>query len=253
MAWLGGMGRSKIGGLSGTLCLAAALAAASPASAEERKMLVGSFENIQLFGDINVEILTGKSPSAHAIGDKRVLDGLKLERVGVTLRVRLQGALNDAKGVPITGPVTVRLTTQAIKSMFIAGNGTLKISHVAQPDTVSMRIAGNGAIAVETLDADKFSADIEGNGRIDIKNGKVRDGQVSLDGAGQFDAPNVKMRTIRLEHNGNAVSNVQAMEAADIFNGGSGNITVGGSGSCFIKRAGSAAINCARFEKGSRK
>ena len=55
--------------------LAAALAAADPASAEERKMLVGSFEDIQVFGDINVEILTGKSPTARAIGDKRVLDG----------------------------------------------------------------------------------------------------------------------------------------------------------------------------------
>jgi hypothetical protein len=34
MARLGGMGRGKIGGLSGALCLAAALAAAGPASAE---------------------------------------------------------------------------------------------------------------------------------------------------------------------------------------------------------------------------
>jgi hypothetical protein len=76
---------------------------------------------------------------------------------------------------------------------------------------------------------------------------------VLLDGAGRFDAPNVKMRTLRLEHNGNATSNVQAMEEADIFNRGSGNITVGGSGSCFIKQAGSAAINCTRIEKGSLK
>lgn len=60
MAWLGGMGRGKIGGLSSVLCVTAALAAAGPASAEERKMLVGSFEDIQVFGDINVEILTGK-------------------------------------------------------------------------------------------------------------------------------------------------------------------------------------------------
>ena len=145
MAWLGGMGRGKIGGLSSVLCVTTALAAAGPASAEERKMLVGSFEDIQVFGDINVEILTGKSPTARAIGDKRVLDG-----------------------------------------------------------------------------------------------------------AGQFDAPYVKMRTLRLEHNGNATSNVQAMEEADIFNRGSGKITVGGSGSCFIKQAGSAVINYTRIEKGSR-
>ena len=82
MAWLGGMGRGKIGGLSSVLCVTTALAAAGPASAEERKMLVGSFEDIQVFGDINVEILTGKSPTARATGDKHVIDGLKLERSG---------------------------------------------------------------------------------------------------------------------------------------------------------------------------
>jgi len=73
-----------------------------------------------------------------------------------------------------------------------------------------------------------------------------------LYGPGQFDAPNVKMPTLRLEHNGHAISNVQAMEEANVFNRGSGNITVGGSGSCFIKQAGSAVINCTRIEKGSR-
>ena len=253
MARLGGMGRCKIGGLSSALCLAAALAAAGPASAEERKMLVGSFEDIQVFGDINVEILTGKSPTAPAIGDRRVLDGLKLKRAGMTLRVRLQGALNDAKGAPMTGPITAQLTTQGIKSIAIAGNGTLKISNIAQPDAVRMLVAGNGSIAVEKLTADKFSANIDGNGRIDIKSGNVLNGRVLLDGAGRFDAPNVKIRTLRLEHNGNAISNVQAMEEANIFNRGSGNITVGGGGSCFIKQVGSAAINCTRNEKGSRK
>ena len=75
----------------------------------------------------------------------------------------------------------------------------------------------------------------------------------ALTAADPASAEERKMRTLRLEHNGNAISNVQAMEEANIFNRGSGNITVGGSGSCFIKQAGNAAINCSRVEKGSRK
>ncbi|MES2781701.1 MAG: DUF2807 domain-containing protein [Pseudomonadota bacterium] len=252
MAWLGRMGRSKIGGLSVALLLSAGLSIAAPASAEERKMLVASFENIQVIGDINVEVQTGKAPSAIVSGDKRVLDALKLERVGMTLRVRLQGALNNAKGAPMSRPVLVKLTTQAVRDMTVAGNGTLKISDVDQPDAVRMLVAGNGSIAVQKLVADKFSADINGNGKIAIANGTVRTGKVTLDGAGAFEAPAVRMRTIRLEHSGNGVSNVQALEEADIFNSGTGNITVGGSGSCFIKQAGSATINCARIDKGSR-
>lgn len=253
MAWLGRMGRGPIGGLKIAAILAAGSIAAGPASAEERKMLVANFENIQVFGDINVEILTGKAPSARVNGDKRVLDALKLERVGMTLRVRLQGALNDAKGAAMTRPVLVQLTTQAIKNMTVAGNGTLTITNVEQTDAVRMLVAGNGSIAVDKLLADKYSGDIDGNGRIAIKNGNVREGKVTLDGAGQFEAPNVKMRNIRLQHSGNGVSTVQAMEEANIFNNGTGTITVGGSGSCFIKQAGSAAINCARIAKGSSK
>ena len=253
MAWLGRMGRGEIGGLSSFILLGAGLFIAAPASAEERKMLVASFENIQVIGDINVEVETGKAPSARVVGDKRVLDALKLERVGMTLRVRLQGALNDAKGVPMTQQVQVFLSTRGIKSMAVAGNGTLKISDVEQPDAVRMLVAGNGSIAVKQLISDKFTADIDGNGRIAIDSGNVRDAQVTLNGAGQFDAPSVKLRKVRLEHIGNAVSNIQVLEEADIFNSGTGNITVGGSGSCFIKKAGSAAINCARIEKGSRK
>ena len=74
----------------------------------------------------------------------------------------------------------------------------------------------------------------------------------ALAAAGPASAEERKMRTLRLEHNGNAISNVQAMEEANVFNRGSGNITVGGSGSCFIKQAGSAVINYTRIEKGSR-
>ena len=253
MAWLGRMGRGTTGVTGVAILLAAGLITAGPASAEERKMLVASFENIQVLGDINVEVQTGKAPSARVNGDKRVLDSLKLERIGMTLRVRLQGALNDAKGTPMTQPVQVLLSTQGIKNMAVAGNGTLKISNVSEPDAVRMLIAGNGSITVEQLTADKFVANIDGNGRIGLKKGNVRDSTVTINGSGQFDAPELKMRKLRLEHVGNGVTTVQVLEEADIYNRGTGNITVGGSGSCFIKQAGSAAINCARIDKRSGK
>lgn len=253
MAWLGRMGRGNIGTLGVALSLTAAFFADSAALAEERKILVASFENIQVIGDIKVQVQTGKAPSARAKGDKRVLDALKLERVGMTLRVRLQGALNNAKGVPMTQPLEVMLSTQAVKDATVSGNGTLQISEVKQQDAVRMLVAGNGSILVDRLLTDQFSAAIDGNGKIDIRDGKVRDGRVTLNGTGNFDAPNVPMRTLRLEHIGNGASSVNVGEEANIFNRGTGTINVGGSGSCFVKQAGSAAINCARIEKGSRK
>ena len=231
------------------------LAAASggPAQAIERKLLVASFENIVVIGDIEVAITTGKSPSAIASGDKRVLESLKLERVGTTLRIRLQDVINNNKGVPITEPLKVVLTTRAIRDITVSGNGKLAVTDVQQQNLVRMLLAGNGSVTIGKLNTDAFSATINGNGKIDVGGGTVRDGRVTIDGAGGFEGAKVKMRKLRLEHIGNAISTATVEEGTDIYNRGSGNITIGGKGTCFIKEAGGAAINCAKIDTGGGK
>jgi hypothetical protein len=247
------MGRGAIGKIGAAALLAGVTFGAQPAMAVERKLLVASFENIQVIGDINVTVQTGKSPSALASGDKRVLESLKLERVGMTLRVRLQDIVNNNKGVPITLPLKLTLTTQAIKDITLSGNGTLNISEVKQQNGARMLIAGNGSVSIGRLIADQFTANINGNGKIDIGGGVTRDARVTIDGAGSFDGAKVKMRKLRLEHIGNAISTATVEEGTDIYNRGSGNITIGGKGTCFIKQAGAAAISCAKIDTGSSK
>jgi hypothetical protein len=219
----------------------------------ERKLLVGSFENIQVIGDISVEVQTGKSPSAIASGDKRVLESLKLERVGTTLRVRLQDVINNNKGVPITAPLRLKLTTQAIKDITLSGNGALVVSEVRQQNLARMLLAGNGSVSIGRIVADQFSANINGNGKIDLGGGTVRDARVTIDGSGGFEGAKVQTRKLRLEHIGNAVSTATVEEGTEIYNRGTGNITIGGKGTCFIKRAGAAAINCAKIDGGGKK
>jgi Putative auto-transporter adhesin, head GIN domain len=251
MAGLGRMGRGAIA-LVAVLTLAGA-GLAQAGRPVERKLLVGSFENIQVIGDIAVSVTTGKAPSAMASGDKRVLESLKLERVGTTLRVRLQDIVNNDKGVPITAPLRVTLTTQAIRDVTLSGNGTLAISEVRQQDLVRMLIAGNGSVSIGKLIADRFTANIDGNGRIELGGGSIRDGRVTIDGAGGFDGAKAPMRNLRLEHIGNAVSTATVSEDSEIFNRGSGNITIGGKGKCLVRQAGAAAINCARIDNGGSK
>jgi Putative auto-transporter adhesin, head GIN domain len=229
------------------------MAGGSPANAAERKLLVASFENIQIVGDIDVTVQTGKSPSAMASGDKRMLEALKLDRVGTTLRVRLQDIVNNNKGVPITAPLRLTLTTQAIQDMAVSGNGALKVSEVKQQNGTKVVIAGNGSVFVGRLIADQLSATINGNGKIDIGGGVTRDARITIDGAGSFDGAKMSMRKLRLEHIGNAVSTATVEEGTDIYNRGSGNITISGNGTCFIKVAGSAAINCAKIDTGKNK
>ena len=248
MAGLGRIWQGTIGVV--TLGVAAGSVWAQANRPIERKLLVASFENIQVIGDITVTVQTGKSPSAIASGDKRMLESLKLERVGTTLRVRLQDIVNNNQGVPITAPLRVALTTQEIRDMSLSGNGMLTVSAVKQQGLARMLVAGNGSITVGALIADQFTATINGNGKIDLGGGAVRDARVTIDGSGGFDGAKAQMRQLRLEHIGNAVSTATVEGATDIYNRGSGNITIGGNGSCFIKEAGQAAINCAKIDKG---
>jgi hypothetical protein len=229
------------------------MASASPAQAVERKLLVASFENIQVIGDIDVTVQTGKSPSAIASGDKRMLESLKLERVGTTLRVRLQDIVNNNKGVPMAGPLQVTLTTPELRDIAVSGSGTLKVSEVKQQNGSKVIIAGHGSVSIGRLVADQFTATINGNGKIDIGGGITRDARVTIDGAGSFDGAKMTMRKLRLQHIGNAVSTATVEEGTDIYNSGSGNITIGGKGTCFIKQAGAAAITCAKVDTGSGK
>lgn len=225
-----------------------ALVVASPGNAVERKLLVASFENIVVIGDIDVSVETGKPVSAKASGDRRVLDSLKLERSGTTLRVRVLDLLNNDKRKPVTEPLRVTLTTPMLQDVVLSGNGMVNVNAINQPDAAKILISGNGKVTVNTITSDQFTADINGNGQIDVGGGLVRDARVTIIGAGEYRGAKLAARKLRLEHNGNATSAATVAEGADIYNRGSGNITIGGKGTCFIKLAGRAAINCAKID-----
>lgn len=219
-----------------------------PANAIERKLLIASFENIVVIGDITVVVETGKAPSARASGDRRVLDSLKLERTGTTLRVRLQDVINNEKGIPFTGPLVVTITTRDVRDIVMSGNGQLSVSEVKQIAETRILINGGGRLNIGSVVADRLTADLVGNGVLAIGGGAVRESRITITGAGEYRGGNMVTRKLRLEHNGNATSSATVAENADIYNSGSGSIAIGGNGTCFIKKAGAAAINCAKTD-----
>lgn len=249
-------GRMGISGTAGpglTIALAFAAMLGPPAYAVERKLLVSTFEDIVIVGDINVVLETGRSVSATASGDKKTLEALKLDRVGTTLRIRMQNVVNNDKGTPVIGPVTLTLSTPNIRNIVLSGNGQLRVNAIKQPNASKIVIAGGGKVTAGAVTSDQFTAEINGNGQIDIGGGIVRDGRVTIIGAGTYQAANLKVRKLRLEHNGNATSSANVEEGTDIYNRGSGNISIGGKGTCFIKLAGNAAIKCATIDNGGGK
>ena len=251
---MAGMGRIRGGARGVTKWLALMLAVIafglpSSASATERTFLMGSFKDIIIIGDMQVDIVTGKTPSATAQGDIRMLDALRLDRIGTTMTLRLQSFPNNDKARPFTQPLIVRITNGEVRNVAVRGNAKLSISQIRQNLGAKMGIEGGGDIRVGNATADTLTADISGSGAVHISSGKIRNMVVYMKGSGVFDAGAMSTQQLKLTHEGNATSSFSVEDKADIFNTGSGSIDIRGKGFCFIRKAGAATIRCSHTGK----
>lgn len=224
----------------------AALLFSNPANAVEKRILIGSFDNVVIDGDMQIFIETGKSPSARATGDQRLIDLLKMDREGNTLRIRMASGPNKQRSAAVKEPLRIFITNREVRDIVLRGNARLDVNAIRQDEASKLNLIGSGEIMLGTLNADKFEANIVGNGRLTIGGGTVRQSTVVIDGGAIFDAPGLTSRLLDLTHRGNANSSTAVQESAEIDNSGSGSIQIGGPGVCFIREPGQATITCTR-------
>ncbi len=222
----------------------------APAPAAEKRLLVGSFDDIVIDGDIRVILQTNKPVSARATGDKRQLDYVRLERTGTTLRVRLQEAPGSDRAKPMSEPLVITLANRHLHRAVLRGNAKLDVDTMASSDGAGVLISGSGIVNVGRVTADRFEVQIIGNGQLSIGSGTVREGKVHIDGNGIYTAPDMSFRKLALTQYGNGKSSASIVEMAEITNNGSGSISIGGKGNCFIRQAGAAQITCPKIMDG---
>jgi Putative auto-transporter adhesin, head GIN domain len=220
-----------------------ALAALAPAHAAERSFLVGSFEDLIVEGDIQVTLETGMAPSAKATGDKDRLSALKVVRQGQVLRIRMQGlAANRVGGEPIR----IALTGRNIKKLILQGNGRIAASGL-DATMVRLEIRGSGEIEVGKLKTERLVALLVGSGKLTMASGTARDTEFVIDGSPVISAATIETQKLRLQQNGPAKSHFMVSDSAEIINSGTGTITIDGKGTCFVRQAGGATINCKKL------
>jgi Putative auto-transporter adhesin, head GIN domain len=222
-----------------------ALLIVSPAHAAERSFLVGSFEDVIVEGDIIVDLQTGLAPSAKASGDKDRLGSLKIDRQGTIVRIRLQGiGANRAS----TEPLRVALTGRNVKKLVVQGNGKISVNGLDMQQT-RLEIRGSGEIDVARIKSERLVALLIGAGKLTVAGGTVRDGDVTIDGSPTLVLSGTAMQKLRLNQNGPANSHFQVNDSAEITNSGTGKITIDGTATCFVRKAGGASIDCKKMGK----
>lgn len=214
------------------------------ASAAEQRFTVGNFDEVIVEGDIIVNLVSGKAPSAIGKGPQGKLGALRVDRQGKVLRIRSSGMQSGRRE---TGPVTVNLTGRDIKRLALIGSGKITADNLDR-DTVRIEMRGSGVITIGNLKAFRLVTMIAGNGILNITKGEVINSEVAIDGGASVVASGLSVQNLKLVHNGPASTLMTVNNTAEINNNGAGSVTVEGAGTCIIRKAGTGTINCKKVQ-----
>ncbi len=219
------------------------------AHAAKRNLLMAGFKDLIVEDDIEVILTIGKSPKAVVTGDKRDISRVILDRRGNTLIVKLRSRANNAQRRPASEPLKLTLSNRDLENIELRGNGRIEASGLKNNGDAKIFIFGNGDVTVGNMSALRLTTTVIGNGSIAMNGGKVRNGLIELQGNAKIDAAAVTFGDLEVTHQGGGQSSANVTNGATIYNDGRGSITITGKGRCFIKRAGSATIDCPKYAR----
>lgn len=226
--------------LPALIALTAAVSGAVPAAADERRVMVTSFDRVRVEGPFTVEVRTGPTPGAIATGDARALDAVEIRLEDRTLVVR--GSPNGWGGWPgeRTAAPVVAITTPRLVTVSVQGAGTLRAEAMAGQE-VSIGLTGSGRIEVARIDADRLEAILAGAGALRLA-GSARTARMLNNGVGSIEADGLAVRDLTLQSESAGESRATATRTAAVTATGIGSVTVTGGGAC--TKSGPAPIVC---------
>jgi hypothetical protein len=229
--------------------IAAALVSA-PSAAATKTFLIGSFEELVVDGDIAVIVDNDKAPSAKATGEQATLDAIRFESNGRQLRIRLQQYAAQSGKASARSPLLINIGGRGIIRVTANGSASVKMNDLsAGGGTAQLRLSGPGSISVGRLESDRINVSLAGSGGISIGGGKARIGQFSLSGPGSIAAAGLALQQASLAQRGSSKTELMVSDRVDITNTGSGEISIAGKATCFVRRQGQARITCTKIEQ----
>lgn len=219
------------------LGLAAPLAAAQAA---ERRYSVTDFDRIQIDGPWRVTLVTGKPPSAVAIGGNDGIDRLSLDVEGRTLRIRR----NARSGFAPAGPIEIRVSTHGLRSAAVNGPGILSIDRT-RGLRLDLALSGSGQIGVDKVEADNLVLGLLGSGKIKLA-GRAKTLRGTIQGTGDLAAETLSADDATLNADTAGRIALAVKRTAKITAAGQGEVEILGSPSCTVKALGSASVKCGK-------
>ena len=224
------------------LLLAVLTASGGQAQAATRSFTVTGFDKVRVEGAYNVEVRTGRGPSAQATGDARALDRVSVQVQGTTLVIKPDRSSWTGWPGEEIGGVSLVVTAPALSSASLNGSGDIKINRMAAP-RVDIAIAGSGDIAVASIAGDRLRLDVMGSGTATLA-GQAAIGLVTIQGAGNVAAAGLTIADADVTVAGAGDVALSATRSAKVKASGSGKVVIGGKAACAVSNRGAGQVSC---------
>lgn len=214
---------------------------AGSGSGNTRTYQVADFTGVALRGSDDVDVRVGSAFSVRAEGDPEVMEYLKIEKDGDTLKIGRRNRSGFNWG---DREAKVYVTMPRITDGSVAGSGDMTIDR-AEGARFSASTAGSGSIEVGTLAADAVVLNIAGSGDIEAA-GTAKSVKASIAGSGNVDAGKLKASGADISIAGSGSVKLDVDGNAKVSIVGSGDVDVGANATCTVSKMGSGDVRCGR-------
>jgi hypothetical protein len=222
-----------------------ALLAASPAWAGERGYSVTEFDRVDVVGPVAVIVTTGKGPSARATGTPGALDRVSVDVRSRRLVVRPLKNVWGGTAADANSPVTIRVTTFAVKDVFVSGVASVAVDKM-KAQSLTIWASGAATATVGAVETDRLGLNQDGSGLIKVSGGKALIANISNKGTGQIDTRTMAVNDLTLTSTSSGPSAAMALRTAKITSFGQGPVAIAGPASCTINAPGGGPVSCGR-------
>ncbi len=214
------------------------------ASADERRIDLGSFEKMRVNGAFDVTVTTGGAPGATVIADRGVIGDIDLHAEGTTLTIRrsTMGRWSEQTQATATAPVRIMVTTPRLIGLTVVGGSRVTVSKL-KGTRIDLAATGNGAIAAGSVQGDQLNVQLIGEGKVSVA-GRVANARLLANGSGTIDAAGLDAGDLGVHLDGLGTISARARYTAQVSSTGLGTITVAGRPKCRVTASAGAPVTC---------
>jgi hypothetical protein len=157
---------------------------------------VGSFDEINVVGDIDVEVVPGNDGTVEVTAGEKVIDRVLTESKGRTLDVRIRDHGIVIGSDPFRD-VHIEASSDSLNTIQITGSSNVELGRVDH-DEFAVRVNGSGDIEA-TGTVDHLIASIEGAGDAHLFGLQARTATVTVEGDGDAELNVTDRLDVRVE------------------------------------------------------